>query len=639
MSGEWDELPPEITQIRARPLPDALVDADRILLAEGDPGLRQWLREVIGGQFGVDEVDRGEVALDMIAMGLPRLVIVGTRLVDMSGGDLLDRASQWLGERNAPISTFLLADWNGLAAEVDESRVKVFYRLVPTMQGARVIDLLTQASTRLPGRPPMAQREVSPQIAEYAAKLGAATDLTEAATAAIAATIALVGADRARCLFCDEDSGQVWAEGEGDGSGEQPELMASAGLVGFAIRTCATVSVPRAGDDTLYLHDVDDPRGRGRERLLVQPVAGLDGHVHAALVAIRDEKKPPFGDIEIGTIERLATAWAPYLQQLEMRIDADNILGDRLDQGPSDMFRQEAIVSLVRRGARGDVVRVHPGWVRAAYWLVLVSLIGAVSFAAVARVNQYAEGPAIIRFTGRSDVVALEAGTITALDVKRGETVKEGQILARLYDAEQLARVRGLDTEFERKLVQYLQAQADKSAQAQLAAVVSQRETARASLESRAIRAPRAGIVKEVYVGNGKVVAPGKVVLSIVESGTVEGLSVVAFLPGSERPRLRAKQPILLALPGYRGVRIPAEVRGVSSQVLGAAEARSRYLGERVGESFAVEGNVVVIDAILTTEEFESDGQKFKLHDGMVGLVEVQLASKSVLETVVPGFK
>jgi multidrug efflux pump subunit AcrA (membrane-fusion protein) len=303
------------------------------------------------------------------------------------------------------------------------------------------------------------------------------------------------------------------------------------------------------------------------------------------------------------------------------------------------MFRQEAIVSLVRRGARGDVVRVHPGWVRAAYWLVLLSLVGAVSFAAFARVHQYAEGPAIIRFTGRSDVVALEAGTITALDVRRGETVKEGQILARLYDAEQLARVRGLDTEFERKLVQYLQAQADKGAQSQLAAIVSQRETARASLDSRVIRAPRAGTVKEVYVGNGKVVAPGKVVLSIVESGATEGLSVVAFLPGSERPRLRIKQPILLSLPGYRGVRIPAEVRGVSSQVLGAAEARSRYLGERVGESFAVEGNVVVIDAILSTEEFESDGQKFKLHDGMVGLVEVQLASKSVLETVVPGFK
>jgi multidrug efflux pump subunit AcrA (membrane-fusion protein) len=270
---------------------------------------------------------------------------------------------------------------------------------------------------------------------------------------------------------------------------------------------------------------------------------------------------------------------------------------------------------------------------------VLLSLVGAVAFAAVARVHQYAEGPAIVRFTGRSDVVALEAGTITALDVKRGQTVVEGQVLARLYDAEQLTRVRGLDSEFERKLVTYLQRTSDPVVSRELASVVSQRETARASLASRVIRAPRAGTVKEVYVGNGKAVQPGKVVLSIVEAGTVEGLSVVAFLPGSERPRLRPKQRLLLALPGYRGVRIAAEVRGVSSEVLGAAEARTRYLGERVGESFPVEGNVVVIDAVLASEQFESDGQTFKLHDGMVGLVEVQLASKSVLETIIPGFK
>ncbi|MCW5809022.1 MAG: HlyD family efflux transporter periplasmic adaptor subunit, partial [Deltaproteobacteria bacterium] len=466
-----------------------------------------------------------------------------------------------------------------------------------------------------------------------------AEDLHGAARAAIAATVALAGADRARCLFHDEDGGQVWAEGEGDEAGDGPEREASAGLVGFAIRTAAAVSVPRAGDDALYLRDLDDPAGGGRERLLVQPVTGLDGHVHAVLVAVREERAPPFGEAELDALAGLASAWAPYLQQLEMRVEADNILGDRLDRGPSDLFRQEAIMSLVRRGARGDVVRVHPGWVRAAYWLVLLSLAGAVSFAAFARVHQYAEGPAIVRFTGRSDVVALEGGTITALDVVRGQAVAEGEVLARLYDAEQLTRLRGLDTEFERKLVTYLQTPADPVTRRDLAAIVSQRETARASLASRVIRAPRAGTVKEVYVANGKVVQPGKVVLSLVEAGAAEGLSVVAFLPGSERPRLRPRQRLLLALPGYRGVRIPAEVRGVSSEVLGAAEARTRYLGERVGESFPVEGNVVVIDAVLASEQFESDGQVFSLHDGMVGLVEVQLASKSVLETVIPGFK
>ncbi|MBX3162382.1 MAG: hypothetical protein KF773_40835, partial [Deltaproteobacteria bacterium] len=140
----------EITKIRARS-PDP---GDRVLLAEGDAGARRWLREAIGGRFGVDEVDRGDVALELLTTGAPRLVVVGTQLADMTGGDLLARAAARLGDRGAPISTFLLADAGGAVADVDEAQVKVYYRLVPTMQAARVVDLLAQAAARLPPRPP-----------------------------------------------------------------------------------------------------------------------------------------------------------------------------------------------------------------------------------------------------------------------------------------------------------------------------------------------------------------------------------------------------------------------------------------------------------------------------------------------------
>jgi len=85
--AEWDE----ITQIGAKR------DADRILLADANPATRQWFREVIAGQFALDEVDAGNLALEMIAAGLPRLVVVGPMLADMTGNELLERASQWLG--------------------------------------------------------------------------------------------------------------------------------------------------------------------------------------------------------------------------------------------------------------------------------------------------------------------------------------------------------------------------------------------------------------------------------------------------------------------------------------------------------------------------------------------------------------
>ena len=75
----------------------------------------------------------------------------------------------------------------------------------------------------------------------------------------------------------------------------------------------------------------------------------------------------------------------------------------------------------------------------------------------------------------------------------------------------------------------------------------------------------------------------------------------------------------------------------VSSQVLGADDARLRYLGERVSASLPVQGTVVVVEAQLASPTFEADGVHYQLHDGMIGTAEIRLASRSVLETMIPG--
>ena len=617
-----------ITQVGARPL----ASTTRILVADADPGSRRWLREVVAGEYPIDEVEASDRALELIANATPRIVIVGLRLADMTGSDLLARAGQWLGERDALIRIFLLADAAGAVADVDESRHRVFYRLVPTMHASRVRELLAQAAAKLPAPPPTSEN-TPPDVAARVANIGAQQDPSAAAREAIESVIALVGATRARCLYCDEEAGTMWPEREGD---DAVEINASVGAAGFAIRTGASLAIPRGHDDPLYRKEIDDPQGSGRERLAVQPVVGLDGHVHAVLIAVRDHKHAPFSPAEMATLEALATAWAPYLQQLAMRVEAEDILGDRLDSGPSDIFRHEAIESLVRRGARGDVVRVHPGWVRAAYWLVLVAVIGGVLFAAFAHVHEYAEGPAIVRFAGRSEVVAHEPGTVTAIDVKIGDRVKEGQALARLHDAEQLARLRSLDSEFERKLVAYLQTPTDQGVRQALSQIRSDRETARAGVDAKVISSQKPGIVKEIHVRTGQRVDAGTVVISLAERGETEGLSVYAFLPGSQRPKLRAHQQLSLMLPGYRGARIETRVVGVTSQVLPANEAKMRFLGERTSESLPTHGTVVVVEATLASPTFEADGATYQLHDGMVGVAEVRLASRSLLDSLLP---
>jgi multidrug efflux pump subunit AcrA (membrane-fusion protein) len=270
---------------------------------------------------------------------------------------------------------------------------------------------------------------------------------------------------------------------------------------------------------------------------------------------------------------------------------------------------------------------------------VIAALAGAIAYTALARIHQYAEGPAVVRITGRVEVPATDGGTITALSVTPGQAVTKDQALAQLHDTEQAGRLRGLEVEFERKLFAYMQSPAEPGVREALASLVAQKESALAGVESRVIRAPVDGVIKEVLVRNGQRVDPGKAVVSIAENGVQEGLSVLAFLPGAERPRLRADQRLRLTVPGYRGAYLEMPVRAISAEVLGPAEARARFLGDRLGDTLPIVGPVVVVEGRLAKTTFDADGVEYALHDGMAGRAEVQLSSKTVLETLVPGLR
>ena len=127
-------------------------------------------------------------------------------------------------------------------------------------------------------------------------------------------------------------------------------------------------------------------------------------------------------------------------------------------------------------------------------------------------------------------------------------------------------------------------------------------------------------MVKEVLVRNGQRVEVGNVVLSIVAGPRgPRGFELIAFLPGSERPRLRAHQPLRISLPGYRGVYLESEVRAIER---GARRQGGRARGScATGSATACRctGAVVVVEGRLTSSTFEADGETFQLHDGMLG--------------------
>src|SRR5262249_6975921 len=143
--SEWVEEP---TQIRALPF----VGADRVLVADVDPQTRVWLRDILVGHFGVEEVEGGRAALERLASQPPRVFVVGNQLGDVSGAVLLTHAARHglLNAHNGGPVTFVIADRTGETPDVDESEVPIFFRITRGLQPDRIRELIAQGAARLP---------------------------------------------------------------------------------------------------------------------------------------------------------------------------------------------------------------------------------------------------------------------------------------------------------------------------------------------------------------------------------------------------------------------------------------------------------------------------------------------------------
>lgn len=156
----------------------------------------------------------------------------------------------------------------------------------------------------------------------------------------------------------------------------------------------------------------------------------------------------------------------------------------------------------------------------------------------------------------RQTVVAAQvAGAITALEVRAGDTVRAGQVLARidarsaeqtasasdaqLRQAQALLDVASKDFERQQQLhrKQYISQAAleraesqFKAAQAQAAALQAQAGAARTQSGLHVLRAPYAGVVADVPVSPGDMAMPGRALMTIYEPGA---LRVTAAVPQS----------------------------------------------------------------------------------------------------------
>ncbi len=174
------------------------------------------------------------------------------------------------------------------------------------------------------------------------------------------------------------------------------------------------------------------------------------------------------------------------------------------------------------------------------------------------RASGAAEGrtfDAVVEAVRQTVVSAQVAGAVTALDVKAGDLVKAGQVLARIdaraadqtaasseaqvRSAQAMQDVARKDYERQQQLFKkdYISQAAleraesqYKATQAQAAALLSQAGAARTQSGFYVVRAPYAGVIAEVPVAVGDMAMPGRALLTLYEPGA---LRVTAAVPQS----------------------------------------------------------------------------------------------------------
>jgi multidrug resistance efflux pump len=303
---------------------------------------------------------------------------------------------------------------------------------------------------------------------------------------------------------------------------------------------------------------------------------------------------------------------------------------------PVQLFREQALRARARGSSEGDLLRLSPDWINLTYWFTVAAFVVAIVYCAVGTLHEYATGPAVVWLSGRTHVTATVPGTVSSIEVKPGQKVEASQILVRFSSAVETAELARIDREFEVQLARSLAEPANQTAKAALTALRTQREVAAARLEQLTVRAPQAGIIGDVRIRPGQLIAAGDVVLTL--TGPEQRCSVVAMLPAQYRPQLRPGLTLRFEVAGYRYAYQEMTITSVGEQIIGPNELQ-RYLGQELRDTVAVSGPLVLVEATPPAPTFTVDGETFEYYHGMNGTADARVRTESILLSLVPGLR
>jgi multidrug efflux pump subunit AcrA (membrane-fusion protein) len=304
---------------------------------------------------------------------------------------------------------------------------------------------------------------------------------------------------------------------------------------------------------------------------------------------------------------------------------------------PAPLFRSEALEAMAAARAPGALLALSPRWIDHTYRILVAALAAGAIFAFAFQTGEYARGPAVVRVEGGLDLTAAAGGIIMTIDVRAGDRVEAGQPLVRFHTERERQELESLDREFELKLVRTLLRPNDEATRLSLGSLRAARELAAARLEERVVRAPRAGVVRNLRIRPGQLLASGDTLLTLVDESAAT-FRVLAVLPGALRPMLRPGMPLRFELEGYPQATSDLRVERVDDEVVGPSEVR-RYLGRELGDAFPTEGSMVLVHARMAQRSFAFEGTRYPLYDGIPGHVEVRLRRVPLVALLFPIFK
>lgn len=468
------------------------------------------------------------------------------------------------------------------------------------------------------------------RVLDIAANFTASRDPARAVRAVSAELCELLDADRVHCLYHDAASGTVWTPAP-----IEREHRTTRGLASYVARTGRGLWILNVGQDWRYVAAIDDPGGDGSEQLLVAPICGADGAVHALVVAVRRAHRADFDARERGCMGLFIRCAGPMIEHLARHQELDEVLLEH-EQREHEVFRVEALRER-RAGERpGRAIRVTGAWVPVSYWLVLSFVIVGLGYLMFGRINIYSAGPAVVNLHERRQVSARASGSLTEILVEPGQRVEAGQLLARLDDAHARSELHRAELSFRAELRARLLEPDDPRTAAGLPELRRQRDNARAALAERELRAPVTGVVGDIRIRPGQHVELGEILLSLMVDEHAR--RVFALLPGADRPQLRAGMVMRIELPGFSRAYQYLHVQHVGKEVVGPNEAR-RFLGPTQADALALDGPMVLVEAELADAQFVVDGQRYSYHEGMLARAEVRVRAESLLEMLFPALR